>query len=662
MKTPRIHFVLRTLYSSFDAAVERRHTIETAKQMGCDRVMLFNSRGHCEPAHLDRDEVLRRAAVMKAAAGDVRRAGLGAGINNLATVGMNFSPPRKHPLPYQHLVDSDGATYRETFCPLDREFQKYLEFVYAAWTSAGPDEVWIDDDFRYKTNCGQCFCPLHLRAFGKMTGRKWTREQVLKALASDTALPNPLMIKWGQLQQAGLFELAAAIARGVKKTDRRTRIAFMGIRTSIGFYGSGYLRRLSEILSPEQPFLVRPEYGGYSDECRNIWNTYIPVWACVRSFGGRFEPWPELESWPYAGFNHSRKIQRMKVLWAALHGFASTTVNTSWDRETARMIRRCRQDAGSISRTISAADLRPAGVSLELSENITGLHPRPGPIAFDNLSAVIPTRLGIPLWPEGRHGRILTGNSPLVREKELSRFAKEGMVLDRPAFETLCAMKRADLLGAAGSRPMGGIPVREIFSNDRVNGSSADHAMSMEMAIGVRPKLLGFDLPDSAEYRALSDFVDSDGLPLSAGVWTREWRGGRIAVLPYSLSEPTSEHALLNRFRKIQLESLLEWVSRRPLPVKVAGAPDLAVICRQSRSRIVIGLANYSHDAADRYALTIPALRSQRRITVRMQCYGSTTKRAIARVPVREDGTVTLGGRFSVPSMEVRLLEIDSRR
>jgi hypothetical protein len=37
-----------------------------------------------------------------------------------------------------------------------------------------------------------------------------------------------------------------------------------------------------------------------------------------------------------------------------------------------------------------------------------------------------------------------------------------------------------------------------------------------------------------------------------------------------------------------------------------------------------------------------------------MECYGKATRSVIARLPVQDDGTITLSGRLAVPSMEVR--------
>ena len=129
----RTVFVRRIAFDKYETSEALARSIELIKQMHCDRVMLFDSRGHSEPAHLDPEEAVRRASVMRVAVKAFRDAGIGVGINNLATVGMNFSPPRKHPLPFQNLVDFDGKLFTECFCPLDTGFQDHLAFQFGTW-------------------------------------------------------------------------------------------------------------------------------------------------------------------------------------------------------------------------------------------------------------------------------------------------------------------------------------------------------------------------------------------------------------------------------------------------------------------------------------------------------------------------------------------------
>src|SRR5262249_6706651 len=79
-------FVLRIGYPWLEPSERLANVLAFTKKAGFDRVMLFNCRGHAEPAHYDREEILRRAPVIAEAARAFRGAGIAVDINNLATI------------------------------------------------------------------------------------------------------------------------------------------------------------------------------------------------------------------------------------------------------------------------------------------------------------------------------------------------------------------------------------------------------------------------------------------------------------------------------------------------------------------------------------------------------------------------------------------------
>ena len=205
---------------------------------------------------------------------------------------------------------------------------------------------------------------------------------------------------------------------------------------------------------------------------------------------------------------------------------------------------------------------------------------------------------------------------------------------------------------------MGGTPVAEQFGDENRNGRAAGRMVSLETALAVRPTLQGFELPQTGEFDTLSWFEDDDASRLSPAVWTRHWHGGRLAVLPFDLNEEGSQCAIVNWKRKWQIESLLEWLAQRPLPVKTAGAPDLWVTYRESSSRLVIGVANYSNDPTNGFSLIVPRLEGKKRAVV--SALNSSAHWRTASVPVEPAGTIRLRGKFAVPAQEVRLFQIES--
>ena len=81
----------------------------------------------------------------------------------------------------QEVVSLQGVnTHR--FCPLDRNFKKYIGEAIKRLCMAEPDFLLVDDDFRLLLGHMGCFCPEHLKRFAGITGRKYTRKELEKIL------------------------------------------------------------------------------------------------------------------------------------------------------------------------------------------------------------------------------------------------------------------------------------------------------------------------------------------------------------------------------------------------------------------------------------------------------------------------------------------------
>ncbi|MBE6398191.1 MAG: hypothetical protein E7046_14420, partial [Lentisphaerae bacterium] len=83
---------------------------------------------------------------------------------------------------FQTAVKADGSTvYR--MCPLDSRFMDYIGRSCRTLAALKPDFFMVDDDTRLVWGAVPgCFCPLHLSALEKATGRKWTRQETVEQL------------------------------------------------------------------------------------------------------------------------------------------------------------------------------------------------------------------------------------------------------------------------------------------------------------------------------------------------------------------------------------------------------------------------------------------------------------------------------------------------
>jgi len=152
-----------------------------------DELAFFTSGTH---APLTLQETLKRAERLSKLMTVVRKDGMSAGINILATMGHheeNLEASLDEP--WQRVVDDQGRESRGSYCPAGVELLDYLRKVNAALAEASPDFIWIDDDVRLAGHLPityTCFCHPCVQRFSKRMGRHFTRDSLVVAFSSGS--------------------------------------------------------------------------------------------------------------------------------------------------------------------------------------------------------------------------------------------------------------------------------------------------------------------------------------------------------------------------------------------------------------------------------------------------------------------------------------------
>ena len=134
------------------------------------------------------------------------------GILAQATIGHGWAPDE--PASYQKIVRPDGSPAYQ-MCPLDSEFQAYIRGAFRHLAALRPAFLMIDDDFRLLTGRNGCYCPLHLAGISRLLGRDYTRESLLDALRTDTAVA----LAYDKFLLDSLMTLAGVIRDAIDETD-----------------------------------------------------------------------------------------------------------------------------------------------------------------------------------------------------------------------------------------------------------------------------------------------------------------------------------------------------------------------------------------------------------------------------------------------------------
>lgn len=166
----------------------------------------------------------------------------------------------------QFMVDHYGKTSPGSPCPEDAIYREEMAKMLRGWASTKPDILWIDDDFRlhnHSTDGMYCYCPLHLEKFARLTGRQYTREEILAGVLKPGA-PSEFRAQWLNFLGDCMAELAQWISDQIHAQSPDTRVALMTSGTGIhSLEGRDWKKVLGNFAGKFKP-LIRPTFGLYT--------------------------------------------------------------------------------------------------------------------------------------------------------------------------------------------------------------------------------------------------------------------------------------------------------------------------------------------------------------------------------------------------------------
>lgn len=282
-----------------DATVFARllKTLRTFPQ-AVDELALFDEFVHVLGKPLD--EVEHESKQLADRLQQTRDAGIrGAGINVIATLGHGIQGDVDEPL-FPPIVSHEGKVRSACSCPRSPQLWEYLTDYLRLMASAGPDIIWIDDDYRTVTGGVRyaCFCETCLEEFSHETDR----DALVKRL--DDPDEGKLRRDWSRFYGQALIDLAVHMRRAIRDVDPQIEVGLMTVGYSVGTYADYPITRLMQSLDATRG---RPAHGYYHDDRpRAILDKTMDVGRQVRDYPPRVQ-WSqyELENWPYAPLEKS---------------------------------------------------------------------------------------------------------------------------------------------------------------------------------------------------------------------------------------------------------------------------------------------------------------------------------------------------------------------
>lgn len=295
------------------------------------------------PAHDAAEQAHYAAWIRELVVPALRRIGVSYQLNfQMLLGGHSHGLDMREDYDWEFLVDQHGAEAPGCACPLGERFREKMGGMLRLWAATGPDILWIDDDFRMHNHgtpargeCDfYCFCEVHLTAFARQVGRRYSREEIVAGLLKPGP-PDPLRLAWLDFLGGTMTGTAAWINHCVQGTSPRTRLALMtslpDVHSAEGRDWAGLLGALS---GPYPP-MTRP--------CAGLYNgTAMPVKANVCTYrfisqsmavldrilgAGHVEYGPELENTRFTTWCKSTGNSRYVLTLAALLGAPQITLS-----------------------------------------------------------------------------------------------------------------------------------------------------------------------------------------------------------------------------------------------------------------------------------------------------------------------------------------------
>ena len=475
---------------------------------------------------------------------------------------------------YQCAVKPDGTSvYR--MCPLDSRFLDYIARSCRTLAALKPDFFMVDDDTRLGWGgVPGCFCPLHLAALEKATGRPWTRDEAVKLAATGEG-------EFGKVWEKIYFDTMAAFFRVIRANfTPETPGMLCTTRSRFHFKHAG---KFAEMLAaPGQTPIVRgagANYGGNNVyHCINRRADYAMQ---LKDIGARVVLLQEADTCPQQLWSCSATREFENMVLMALEGVKGakiwiTRTEMTRERRSQLAYRRALSENRGIMAWAAKADFRQAGVvvpNVGTGENAcewTGFAER-----YLALTG-FPYRYGEA--GEGEVTALCASTLTRLSRAEIERALSGLVLLDGTGANWLAANGYANLIGV-DARPWARKTIQIHLDEKgvslggmRVDGKLAD-LHSLHKGAEILSRL--YNVPS----RGATPVYEAPG-----AVFFENERGGRVIALAQPLREKIPTYYNQTLFS----ESYQAWIARLVerlgghLPARFAGAGP--VLCEVGRT------------------------------------------------------------------------------
>lgn len=508
------------------------------------------------------------------------------------------------------LRNFDGEDLPGTRCPLDKGFRRALLQIFHSLATAGAEYILIDDDFRIsyhgKIHC--CVCEAHLAEMSRRYGSPVTREQVRDAVMHGG--PNPLRDVYLQAMGDTLRDLAREIRMTVDEVDPSVGLSLCTCHNHWDLDDADPVELTKILAGKHRAPLLRlhgaPYWAAHSpDKDLHYVMEHARMFAAL-SQGNGFELMNELDAYPRPRMRCPGTY--MQLVDAVMHADSTTHgalkymydyISTlSYETGYLEQHKRDLRAMEKMEEMFSQGTQTGVNVSVFphlIAQNDSDLTPphqqMPRPLA-----GIMAARCSLPTtYTDQGLCRMIFGQD--ARAVDPSTLGN-ALVLD--AVSALLLAERGVDVGLAAGQDLRAA-LCDLAPNRVLRADGAEQAALIKAA----GKFLTAPLSAGAEVQLL---ISANGAQYPLCYRYENAAGQRFLVWSFHAATLMRDSDLFEGYLIQQaMTSGIEWVEKKPLPVKCEGHPQLYVMCRETEKTLTVGLFNCFADPIFTPTLTLNA-------------------------------------------------------
>ena len=564
-----------------------------------------------------------RARLFREVRDELERDGIECGWYITTTLKSGASPL------FTQMVKASGESSFFANCPADPAFRRRFSADVAAFAQiARPALIITEDDYSIHAGSGEkgCFCEYHLAAFERMTGKRYTREELVSALAEKSTAAFELLRQWRSLMRDTLVELAREIRAAVDERNPEIPIGAMqsGHADSDGDTTLEICRALAG--KRHKPFarLFGTFYcGGSARDLPEV--LYHALYS--RQHSEELVAYHETDTFPHTRFFLSGAVVRAMMSIVYSEGFVGSVFQTQQllddpneEEIYGKIFAGERPRLEAIRRAALQCRMRGVEICYDPFWNSTDLC----------------AGMREPLWarPVGLFGIPYVTTSAEVAfwdvrqakhadDSTVLAYLSRGLILDGAAARVLSARGFGKYLGVEVGDDVCTAPLqydlaaREVLCDGVLPEQKGRHMPSAHMyATGNNGQLLRLSACDG-RCEVLSELRDFTGNCITPAMTRfKNELGGRVAVMGMTLYNPPKKkrnlsQSLYNYRRQRLFAELVDWCGGQY--VTVLDAANLFLVMNEAKHpdeagfRIMLTLVNLGEDMLEQIDLRLPS-------------------------------------------------------